>query len=298
MDTAETEPVDEEQPEDIIDEMEQTLDDLHAEFTEAASIIGEEKERIQAIRPVWQALANSDTDSPEYANVFFTGVHALAAHRDQLNQISDQFGSVGSQVSVISGSTDSTVAITAVTESFFSRGLVTVTPTPPTLPPRDEAKNVEEALRGLDPALRASYVGVREALYGTRSDSERAALYEIRQVFDHFFSILSPNDHVRESRYWSPKEGDKPNLVTRDERLRYAAHTHARTPVLARTLIGSSRHMLSVHDALNSAHKRGELDVNKTRKSIREMDTLLRQWITSTDSFASAANNNVNRSGT
>lgn len=291
MNKPDIEPIDEERPEDIIDEMEQTLEELHSEFTEAATVIGEEKERIQAIRPVWQALANLDTESTEYANVYTTGTHALAAHRDQLNEIRDQFGTVGSQMSVISGSTDSTVAITAVTESFFSKGLVTVTPSPPTLPTKDEAKDVEGALRGLDPALHATYVGVREALYGTRSDPERAALYEIRQVFDHFFSILAPDDQVRESRYWSPKEGDKPNQVTRDERLRYAANTHARTPIQARTLIGSSRHMLSIHDALNYAHKRGELDVNKARASIREMDTLLRQWVSFTDSFAGAGIN-------
>lgn len=291
-DKPDTEPIDEERPEDIIDEMEQTLDGLHTEFIEAAAVIGEEKERIQAIRPVWQALANLDTDSSEYADVFTTGTHALATHRDQLNEIRDQYGSIGSQMSVISGSTDSTVAITAVTESFFSKGLVTVTPSPPTLPTKDEAKDVEKTMRGLDPALHATYVSVREALYGTRSDPERAALYEIRQVFDHFFSILAPDDKVRESQYWTPKEGDKPNQVTRDERLRYAAHAHARTPVMARTLIGSSRHMLSVHDALNYAHKRGELDVNKARASIREMDTLLRQWISFTDSFSGAGINN------
>lgn len=293
MDKSNTGPIDEERPEDIIDEMAQTLDELHVEFTEAAAVIGEEKERIQAIRPVWHELANLDTDSSEYANVFTTGTHALAAHRDQLNEIRDQFGSVGSQMSMISGSTDSTVAITAVTESFFSKGLVTVTPSPPTLPTKDEAKDVEDALGELDPTLHATYVGVREALYGTRSDPERAALYEIRQVFDHFFSILAPDDQVRESRYWSPKEGNKPNQVTRDERLRYAAHAHALTPILARTLLGSSRHMLSVHDALNYAHKRGELDVNKARASIREMNTLLRQWIRSTDSFAGAGINNA-----
>ncbi len=291
MDDPASEPIDEEQPQDILDEMEETLDDLHTEFTEAASVIGVEKERIQAIRPVWQALADSDTDSPEYANVYSTGVHALAAHRDFLKDMSDQYGSIGSLVREIRGSTDSTVAITAVTQSFFSRGLVSVAPTPPTLPPKDEAKDVEATLRRLDPALLATYLGVREALYGTRSDPERAALYEIRQVFDHFFSILAPDDQVRESKYWRPQDGDRPNVVTRDERLRYAANTHARTPILARTLIGSSRHMLSVHDALNSAHKRGELDVNKARTSIREMDILLRQWITSTDSFANVANN-------
>jgi hypothetical protein len=51
--------------------------------------------------------------------------------------------------------------------------------------------------------------------------------------------------------------------------------------------------MLSVHDALSSAHKRGELDVNKARSSIREMDTLLRQWIAFTDSFSDVSNYDV-----
>jgi len=291
MDDPATEPIDEERPHDIIDGIEETLDKLHSEFTEAATVIGQEKERIHAIRPVWQVLADADTDSPEYANVFHTGVHALAAYRDQLNDIRGQYGTLGSRVREISASTDSTVAITAVTQSFFTKGLVSVTPAPPTLPPRDEATDVEAALRRLDPALLATYLGVREALYGTRSDPERAALYEIRQVFDHFFSILAPDEQVRDSKYWSPKEGDKPKMVTRDERLRFAANKHARTPILARTLIGSSRHMLSVHDALSSAHNRGELDVNKSRFSIGEMDTLLRQWITSTDSFPKLAVN-------
>lgn len=286
MDDHPIEPLDEEQPQDIIDEMSETLDGLHDEFTEAAAVIGAEKERIQAIRPVWQSLADSDTDSPEYADVFHTGVHALAAYRDQLNDVRDHYGNIGPRMREISGSTASTVAITAVTQSFFSKGIVSVAPAPPTLLPKDETKDVETALRQLDPALAASYIGVRETLYGTRSDSERAALYEIRQVFDHFFSILAPDDEVRGSTYWRPKNGEKPERVTRDERLRFAANTHARNPILARSLMGSSRHMLSVHDALSSAHKRGELDINKARLSIREMDTLLREWITSTDSFA------------
>ncbi len=293
MDDPAVEPIDEEQPQDIIEEMEETLDDLHAEFTEAASVIGAEKERIHAIKPVWQSLADSNTDSPEYADVFHTGVHALAAYRDQLNDVRGQYGSIGSRMREISDTTGSTVAITAVTQSFFTRGLVSVTPAPPTLPPKDEAKDVEAALLRLDPALLATYLGVREALYGTRSDPERAAQYEIRQVFDHFFSILAPDDQVRDSKYWSPKEREKSNMVARDERLRYAANTHARTPILARTLIGSSRHMLSVHDALSSAHKRGELDVYKARSSIREMETLLRQWITSTDFFAKVVDNDA-----
>jgi hypothetical protein len=293
MNDAAFEPVDEERPEDIIDEMEKTLDELHAEFSEAATIVGEERERIRAIRPVWESLAESDTESPEYADVFHTGVHALAVYRDQLNDIRDQHGVLAARVSEISGTSASTVAITAVTQSFFSQGLVSITPAPPTLPPRDEARDVDEALRRLDPALLSTYQGVREALYGTRADPERAALYEVRQVFDHFFSILAPEDRVRDSKYWQPKEVEKPDLVTRDERLRYAANTHARTPILARTLIGSSRHMLSVHDALSSAHKRGELDVNKARSSIREMDTLLRQWIAFTDSFSDVSNYDV-----
>jgi len=293
MEKPNSDTIDQERPEDIIDEMEHALDELHTELTEAAMEIGEEKERIRAIKPVWKELANLVADSPEYACVYTTGTHALANHRDQIKNVRDHIGSLGSQISVISGSTDSSVAITSVTESFFSRGLVSVSPSPPTLPPKDEAKDVEGALLELDQALHATYIGVREALYGTRSDPERAALYGIRQVFDHFFSILAPDDQVRKSQYWTPKEGDKPNQVTRDERLRNAAHTHARTPVLARTLIGSSRHMLSVHDALNYAHKRGELDANKARSSIREMDTLLRQWIKFTDSFAGSGNTNA-----
>jgi hypothetical protein len=276
-------PPDQERPEDIIDDMVSALDTMHAGLATAAVQVGEEKERVKALRPTWQAMADTQVRDPDAVAIYQTGINALAAYRDELHGATQQLGSIPQALGVISGSTAGTAAITSVTQTFVSRRLVSFAPPPPTLPPKADTAKVEEALRTLDPALAATYGAIREALFGTRLDPERAALYESRHAFDHLFSILAPDNEVRTSSFWSAKTEGDPSKVTRDERLRYAANTHARTPASARSLIASSRHMRNVHDALSRAHTRGELDPHQARASLREMDVLIAQWIEAID---------------
>ena len=280
---------DQERPEEIIDEMVGSLADIHTRLVDAASQVGEAQERVEGVRPSWQGMAEAHTADPETAAVYISGVHALSAYRDQLKLLAGEDTSIQSVASIVSGSSDGTSAITAVTHSFFSQGVLSVPPPPPTLPSKEDSAKFEATLRSLDPSLAATYSSIREALYGTRSDPDRAALYAIRQVFDHLFSILAPDDRVRASPYWRPKSEGDPKKVSRDERLRYAANTNAHSPTQARSLIASSRHMLNVYEALNRAHTRGQVDPVRSRSSLREMDALLRQWVSATDlqSFSS-----------
>jgi hypothetical protein len=259
------------------------LDTMHGVLTTAAIQVGEEKERVKALRPTWQAMADAQVRDAEAVAIYQTGINALAAYRDELHGATQQIENMPQMLGIISGSTAGTAAITSVTQTFVAKGLVSFPPPAATLPPKADAGKVEEALRALDPPLAATYGAIREALFGTRLDPERAALYESRQVFDHLFSILAPDREVRASSYWSPKTEGDPSKVTRDERLRYAANTHARTPASARSLIASSRHMRNVHDALSRAHTRGVLDPDQARASLREMDVLIGQWIAAID---------------
>jgi hypothetical protein len=276
-------PKDQERPEKIIDDMVGALDAIHADLTDAATKVGESKETIQGLREPWKAMGDATTRSPEVAAIYQSGVQALAAQRDRIFGLTREVSPLAQRVDLINLSSDGTASITAVTHSFVKSGVLLVSPPQPTLPPREETSKIEGLLASLDPPLAASYVAIREALYGTRADPERTALYESRQVFDHLFSILSPDDKVRASPYWKQKTEPDPNKVTRDERLRYGAMTHARTPVEARSLIASSRHMLNVHDALSRAHTRATLDPNQAKASLTEMDSLIRQWIAAID---------------
>ena len=136
-----------------------------------------------------------------------------------------------------------------------------------------------DRLRKLDPALADTFGAIKEVLYGTKSDPERAALYLIRQMFDHFFGLLAPDDLVRKSPYWEKKKGNNPDLVSRMERLKYAAYEHVSDDTKRERLLATAKHMLYVYNALNRAHTRGKLDVSKARSALREMESLIQNWV-------------------
>jgi len=116
-------------------------------------------------------------------------------------------------------------------------------------------------------------------LYGTRSDPERVALYEMRQTYDHFFACLAPDEEVRKSKYYHEKSGNDKGKVFREERILYAANKHIKDSEKAKTLIASADHMLEVYNSLNRAHNRGELNKVKAFRSLEEMRTILEDWI-------------------
>lgn len=114
-------------------------------------------------------------------------------------------------------------------------------------------------------------------------DKERAALFLIRQSFDHLFDILAPDEKVRASKYWKPKEGDKPNQVYRIERIEYASYSHIADPLRANTLAATSKQMNEVYNLLNQAHERGELNIDKAMKALRAMKSMLDEWADALD---------------
>src|SRR5690606_10251791 len=130
---------------------------------------------------------------------------------------------------------------------------------------------VEKKLSVIDPSLAATYREIRQAYHGTTADPARAALGLMRQVFDHFFDKLAPNDVVRTSQYWKPKRGLDPNQVTRRERMTYAAHKHIRGKVRAQTVIANIDNILETYQMLNALHKRDALSIKQARIALRTM---------------------------
>ncbi len=60
-----------------------------------------------------------------------------------------------------------------------------------------------------DNALGKTYKEIDETLYGTISDPERATMFVVRQLYDHFFQVLAPDEEVRASKYWRNKKPEK-----------------------------------------------------------------------------------------
>ena len=272
---------DAEKPEEILDEIDADLDAIHKELVEDATKIGEEKERYKAIRSYWVSLADSGADDEDLAPVYLSGVQVLSSARDEIKSIRGQISPLSGLVHAISLSTDSTIGATASTASMF--GLTLDPGSVPAFTLTDRYSETKAKLQRLDPSLAMTYEEIREIRHGTRSDPERGALYFIRQSFDHLFSVLAPDDDVRSSPYWTEKERDDPLLVTRPERIEYAANTHVEDPTVRQRLVSSSKHMCEVYRALNNAHARGHLDETKANDAIREMQVIIETWMEEID---------------
>jgi predicted pPIWI-associating nuclease len=271
-----------EKPERIIDEIDSMLGDLKARFVEGAIHFGQEQERIQIVRPEWEKLSSADVIDPDQAQIYASGVHALAAYRDELRDYKNTVYPYIGDMLQYSPSTGGTVSVTSSTTTIISTTVVDLT-SYILEPSIEENKEIQNKLRNIDPALEKTYLAIREILYGTASDPERAALYLIRQTFDHFFAALAPDDAVRSSTFFKPKADKNKNAVVRHERLMYAAHTHIGNNSRRKALIASFRHMLDVYEGLNRAHTRGNMNLEQARVALREMLVLLQEWIRAID---------------
>jgi hypothetical protein len=271
-----------ENPENIIDEIDSVLGDLKARFAEGAIHFGQEQERIQIIRPEWGKLSSTDVSDPDQAQIYASGVHALAAYRDELRDYKNTVYPHIDDMFRYSPSTGGTISVTSSTSTLIS--IKTPDLTSYILEPSiEENKEIQSKLRNIDPALEKTYLAIREVFYGTVADPERGALYLIRQTFDHLFGTLAPDDSVRSSKFFKPKADKEKDSVTRHERLMYAAHTHIGNNSRRNALIASFRHMLDVYDGLNKAHTRGTLNSDQARAALREMLVLLQEWLRSID---------------
>jgi Predicted pPIWI-associating nuclease len=271
--------VDLEDPEGIIDEITGCLDRLHKDLVNSAVSVGKEKEKMEAIRPIWKGLAKASVSDPGKAEIYTRGVLALSALRDQVTGFESEGKKVARFTFSLNSATNSTAVITGSTAQIVQPIRVEdVFIYTPTFITREETIS---RLKKLDPtgSLSKTYRSIQEVLYGTRSSPERAALYLDRQYYDHFFNILAPDKWVRKSAFWHKKKGKEPNLVTRLERINYALDRYVKDPLTSERLRASADHMLAVYRALNQAHQRGELDAPAARTALLEMDTLIEDWL-------------------
>ncbi len=149
---------------------------------------------------------------------------------------------------------------------------------PPTWNPRETATYAHR-LSALDPELGRLLLAVWDSYYGLKNDNGRAALVLMRQLLDHFFGKLAPDDEVRKSPYFSSQGKKRPDEVHRRERIKYAARSHVSDAGLADALVAETDSMLSAYERLNMLHTRGALDKEEVRKALTIAEHKIRQWI-------------------
>jgi hypothetical protein len=255
-------------------------DDLQHHFAESAKFAGYIKDRLILNKPYWDFITDYPQGNSTVDTTKMSGQLFLGSFKRNLEMIEEQIPNQAANLTKLVSSIDSFWANTAILGHVtpdFNNEKVDYHPCPFVHRENDLDRSIR--LEKLDPSLAKTYRGVWEAFYGTNSDRERAALFMMRQTFDHLFDTLSPDDKVRKSPIWKEKDGPKKDLVTRTERIEYAAITHIKDESKRDMLSGSTKMIKNAYDELNKAHKRGDLDPKKAKAAIQAMDKIISDWL-------------------
>jgi len=243
---------------------------------ERAQDFGYSKEIFKGISSSYDVLSDNPAYSAteESLNKFHEFMRAREAQADALRfDVSSASYAVASTAS----STASVVIIGAGdTQTRTRKGLSLI---PPPNWTRDRVYLYASKLEGLDSELGRLARSVWQSCYSGTDSAERTSLFSIRQLYDHFFSILAPDEDVRKSEIFKVKDGKEPNQVHRKERLLYAASTRVRDTALGDVLASEADQVLETYERLNQLHKRGALDPYTARNALASMQAVIEQWV-------------------
>ncbi len=282
MKNVEIEPIEEfsrEELEQAFREAIEAVERLHASLTSAAEDAGYSRQILMTSQPRYISLYDKAMTDPSVYPIVASGLGYVKNMTIELNRLADLAGKVQIDLRPVSNSTGSFgSSISAATGMAGIPNQPTFQPLPAPLPRRSREEYTSR-LKSLDQSLAQSYDQVWQTYYGTTADRHRASLYMMRQVFDHFFSSLAPDNLVRQSEYWERKAGDKPEQIYRSERVKYAAHVHIKNAESINTLAASAKHINDLYELANEAHNRGELNEDNADKALLAMDSILKDWI-------------------
>lgn len=248
--------------------------------SEAAQYAGFTKQALHDISIIFVALAQLSEDMPEVKPIVASGLEFAKAICEELQASNKQSESIRlglyrMSTSVLAVSDTAGTAALSFGISMPDQKQFEVYPAFII----DQGDYVNR-LRKMDPALADTYQEIGQAYHGTTADPARAAIGLMRQVFDHFFSVLAPDDVVRASPYWKPKNDVKdPNSITRRERITYAAYTHISDQNRAESMIASIDTILETYKILNKLHTRGKISTDVARSALKTMKSFIESWI-------------------
>lgn len=267
----------------LLKEINNLLNDIQKDFIQGAQQIGIVKQNINNLEPFFNNINPSSTKDNDVSQFLYNVKDFLSSYKNELQiqksktneAINNVYHSTASGV-VFAYSTTSAWSVVA-SESYNPNDIKLKLPV--TAPSNS---NFPEKLAKLDISLSNTYKEIDEILHGTVADPKRAALYMIRQSFDHLFDKLAPDEEVRSSKYWKKKdskESKNPNEVWRIEKIKYAAFTHVKDETRAQGLVDQSKFVIDTYNLLNKAHKREELNIDEANNLIISMKTILEEWV-------------------
>jgi hypothetical protein len=252
---------------------------LQSGYAQAAQSLGQVASVLYATKPYWVQLAGESGSNATILPILESGratiaeiSHSLATIKPEQQAPLNQLQSVSLTASFFGSNTAATSSLVPLNGNTEFR--VEAIP----VPEFSAEKTLADRFGKIDPALGKVCAEIWESLYGTRADPERSALFMIRQTWDHLFDRLAPDSEVRETHFWTKKNGPKPEMVTREERFKFAVDRHVKDPQKAALLLAACKQMLDLYQELNRAHERGEIDKLKALRSLNTMYSWLIEW--------------------
>lgn len=285
--TSDTPPIDANSVDEIFSDMEKNVAKVHDTFSEVAANAGEALEYLDQSRQYWKQVINRANELPEITPVVASGVKTLVAYREELRAKVPGLLGQAREANMLITNLGGTILATNSTTSSTVYEYVPPTDFIVTAPTKEVFDEIRAKLMELDPELGDIYSSVRETLYGSISNPERTALFQMRQLFDLFFDQLVQDEEIEKTEIW-PKirdESKQTKKVTRLERIRYAAHTRIVDVFRRNSLLAEAEHMVEVYNRLNTAHARGKLDPEAAREPLREMFILIGKWVNAVAKF-------------
>jgi hypothetical protein len=262
----------------VFSETERVAEELQQKFAEQAKQVGYIRDVARYSKDFWTNISGSNV-APQHGIMLQSGLSTMSQLSTEISRISQVAGEQQQCLHTLYLSASAFGSNTVIASSLvgieINLGKIELMP----VPPADEERGLAERCAKHNSALGEVCGQIWDCLYGTTHDPERSALFMIRQVYDHLFAILAPDDEVRRSAYWTRKDGDKQDLVTRRERIDYAVAEKVADSVKRGLLSEESKQMLEIYQRLNAAHERGDVDADKARKALHAMHRFLVMWL-------------------
>jgi Predicted pPIWI-associating nuclease len=261
----------------VFDETAERATRLQRKYLESAQHCGRISTTLRNVTPFWMALAEHTSSNADYSDVLNSGIANVATIGNALKGIEAESPAPASQLKQVAisvctfGANTAASGVTMGPElSQFDFGRMFVADA-------EREVGLSDRFSKFDPVLGRLCSQIWETLYGTVSDPERGATFMIRQVWDHLFDKLAPDDEVRRSRFFTKKPSPQPDQVTRRERVQFAVDRHI--PESKKQLIlAATDQMLVYYKIFNRVHERGDLDRHKLQAALKYVYDWLAQW--------------------
>jgi hypothetical protein len=268
-------------PSQLVEDIERRLEQIQRKVTAASEQVGLTRKIVAAGKPYWESADEIFMNGKPDA-ILTSGYQVLASFREQVESLEEQSSDFQGQVQSVMGSATVFANSTASTASVSGYSLgFNSEPIKQFRYVFDTHDEYGVRMSIINPALGKSFDTIKSAYFGSTKEGLRQSLFMARQTFDQLFDSLVTDDEVRQQSWWLSENSQKPEMVTRRQRMRYAAEKHVKDPAKRKVLLDGIEHMNKVYNSLQKLHSRNVLDEEKDKDVLFEMLDLLKNWVDS-----------------